>query len=285
MYDVTGSLVLYKTTKHQLKRVSECFLNTRLNVRLFIIDNFGGYDYGCLLTDRRINYIKTGKNLGYGRAHNIAIRLALDDSSYHLVLTPDIHYKACVMEEIFDFMNGNPRVGHLMPRIIYPDGELQYLCKKLPNPFNLFLRRFISIRYIRDRFDYRLELRFFSYDRVLNAPYLSGCFMFFRMEALRKVGLFDERYFMYPEDIDLTRRIHAKYDTVFYPYATVVHDHAKESYKSYRMLLIHIRNIAKYFNKWGWIIDPERSGFNRRVLQECKNPEKHYVLKTSKNGH
>jgi GT2 family glycosyltransferase len=91
--------------------------------------------------------------------------------------------------------------------------------------------------------------------------------MLFRTAALRKIGLFDEQFFMYPEDIDITRRMNAEYRTVFFPGASIVHDHAKESYKSRRFLWIHVKNLIRYFNKWGWIRDPQRSRVNRDTLR------------------
>jgi GT2 family glycosyltransferase len=99
-------------------------------------------------------------------------------------------------------------------------------------------------------------------------PYLSGCFMLLRQESLRKIGLFDERFFMYPEDIDLSRRMAVCYDTLFFPLATVTHEHGAASRKSLRMLLIHLVNIFKYFNKWGWIHDPIREQLNCRTLKQ-----------------
>ena len=102
----------------------------------------------------------------------------------------------------------------------------------------------------------RYELRFTGYRDVMDVPYLSGCFMLFRTSALKRVGLFDERFFMYPEDIDITRRMNAEFRTVFFPGATIVHDHARQSYKSAKLLLVHVVNTVKYFNKWGWIRDP-----------------------------
>ena len=79
--------------------------------------------------------------------------------------------------------------------------------------------------------------------------------MFIRSEALKAEGLFDERFFMYPEDIDLTRRIHRHWKTLYYPACEIVHDHRAESYKSLRMTKIHIINMMRYFNKWGWWVD------------------------------
>ena len=75
--------------------------------------------------------------------------------------------------------------------------------------------------------------------------------MFLRCDSLRKVGLFDPRYFMYPEDIDLTRRINQHYRTVMYPAVEITHNHAQGSYHSTRLLWIHITNMIKYFIKWG----------------------------------
>jgi len=73
---------------------------------------------------------------------------------------------------------------------------------------------------------------------------------------------------MYPEDIDITRRMHAKYKTIYYPDVSIIHDHGAESYKNIRMLRIHIVNMVKYFNKWGWYFDKERNLFNKRILNE-----------------
>lgn len=89
--------------------------------------------------------------------------------------------------------------------------------------------------------------------------------MFIRSEALKAEGLFDERFFMYPEDIDLTRRIHRHWKTLYYPACEIVHDHRAESYKSLRMTKIHIINMMRYFNKWGWWVDGERRRFNKSI--------------------
>jgi GT2 family glycosyltransferase len=91
--------------------------------------------------------------------------------------------------------------------------------------------------------------------------------MLFRVSALKEIGLFDERFFMYPEDIDITRRMHEKFKTLFFPFATVVHEHAKESYKSKKLFLIHAINIIRYFNKWGWFFDSKRVEINKTVMQ------------------
>lgn len=211
-------------------------------------------------------YIHAQTNLGYGAGHNVAIRHTLAEGiKYHLVVNADIDFPAPVLEDMLGFMEQNPQVGQLMPKVISPDGSLQYLCKLLPTPSDLFCRRFLPDAWTK-RCREKYELRATGYNRIMNVPYLSGCFMLLRTAALQKVGLFDERYFMYPEDIDLTRRIHREFQTLYYPYATVVHQHGRASYKDIKMLWVHIWNICLYFNKWGWFFDKERKEFNRITL-------------------
>ena len=151
-----------------------------------------------------------------------------------------------------------------MPRVVNPDGSQQYLAKRLPSPMDVFGRRFLPACLIARR-NRRYELRDRDLSRPINAPYLSGCFMFLRTKSAVEAGLFDERYFMYPEDIDLTRTIHRHYLTLYYPAWTIVHDHAQASYKNKHMLRIHIQNMCRYFNKWGWFFDRERRLFNKNL--------------------
>jgi GT2 family glycosyltransferase len=87
--------------------------------------------------------------------------------------------------------------------------------------------------------------------------------MFLRTEAIARIGYFDERYFMYMEDIDLSRRIFSEYRNVYYPKARIYHVHARESYKTFRLLKIHIISAIQYFNKWGWFVDSDRRRLNQ----------------------
>ena len=228
--------------------------------RVYVVDN-SPEPFAIRVSDR-VQYIHTGKNLGYGKAHNIALRESIyDQVPLHLVMNSDILVKAEDIDTLCAFVLSQPAVGHLMPRVVNPDGELQHLCKMLPTPLDVFGRRFLPAAWMRKR-NARYELHDADYSRPMNVPYLSGCFMLLRTEAVQKARLFDERYFMYPEDIDLTRTIHRDYLTLYYPAITIVHNHKKASYQSWRMLWVHIVNMCRYFNKWGWLIDAERRQFN-----------------------
>lgn len=210
----------------------------------------------------KLRYMFNGANLGYGKAHNIALReSAYYKTEFHLIMNSDIRVKAEDIDAMHDWMSLNPRVGQLMPKVLNPDGTQQFLAKRLPSPFDVFGRRFLPAWMIANR-NKRFELRDMDLTRPVNAPYLSGCFMFLRTQAAVEAGLFDERFFMYPEDIDLTRTIHRYWLTLYYPQWTITHAHARSSYNNKHMLWIHIQNMCRYFNKWGWFSDPERQTFN-----------------------
>ncbi len=211
----------------------------------------------------KLRYMHMPENLGYGKAHNIALReSAYYKTELHLVMNSDIVVKAEDINAMHNWMLANPEVGQLMPKVVHPDGKQQFLAKRLPTPLDVFGRRFLPQWMTRKR-NQRYELRDKNLERPVNAPYLSGCFMLLRTEAAVNAGLFDERFFMYPEDIDLTRRIHRNFLTLYYPQWTIVHAHRKASYKNRHMLWIHIQNMCRYFNKWGWLFDKERKLFNR----------------------
>ena len=264
---ITASIVLFKTKESDLLRVIKSYTPSEER-KLYLVDNSPEKSVlpDEITSNKNIEYIFTGKNLGYGAGHNVAIKYAiLENSDYHVVLNPDLIFDSNVIEKLTEYMDKDKTIGQLSPRIVNPKGELQYLCKLLPSPFDLIFKRFFPSKFYEKNSE-KFQLKFTGYNKVMDVPYLSGCFMFFRISALKDVGLFDERFFMYPEDIDITRRMHAKYRTIFVPNVQIIHAHAAESYHSKKMLKVHIQNMIKYFNKWGWIFDSERKNFNRETL-------------------
>jgi hypothetical protein len=96
----------------------------------------------------------------------------------------------------------------------------------------------------------------------MEVPNLSGCFMLLRVDVLNIVGLFDEQFFMYLEDTDLSRRINNQFQTMYYPEVSIIHKYEKGSYKVFKLLVYHIQSAFKYFNKYGWFFDPVRTTIN-----------------------
>ncbi|MFT6841560.1 MAG: GT2 family glycosyltransferase [Psychroserpens sp.] len=265
-YDISGSIVLFKNDLKTLELVVKSFLDTDLNVKLYLIDNSPTDELKYFYAENdRVEYIFNNENSGFGKAHNQILLKAPDISHYHLVLNPDVYFDGSILKEIFLFMEKEKSVGQLMPKILYPDGSIQYLCKPLPRPIDLISRFIIPFDTESKR---NFELRFYDYNRTANIPYLSGCFMFLRTSVIKEVGGFDENIFMYLEDGDLSRRIHMKYQTLFYPNAVAIHEHNKESFRNLKLLLIHMKSVIYYFNKYGWFFDKERKKINKQVLRE-----------------
>jgi GT2 family glycosyltransferase len=262
---ISASIVIYKHRYAQVAELIESFLQIPFEVRLYIIDNSPQNILKQELPQSDIiQYHFCNANLGYGKAHNKAIRMVLDWSEYHIVLNPDILIEPNSIEALVDYMRAKPNIGLLMPKVLYANGETQFLCKLFPTPFDLILRRFIP-GFLKSQMQVRLdqyELKHKNYNKIMEVPNLSGCFMFLRMDVLKIVGLFDERFFMYLEDTDLSRRINLQFQTIYYPKVSIIHQYEKGSYKSLKLLKYHIVSAFRYFNKYGWFFDTVRYTIN-----------------------
>ncbi len=269
MKTLSASLVVYKTDPDVLSRALESFVNSTLPGTLTVVDNSPEDTVREICRDFGVSYIFNGRNVGFGRAHNLILSQVLQrsESEYHLVLNPDVYFGSKVLEDLMLFMEAHPSAGLVMPKVLYPNGSLQMLCKLLPTPLNLAARRFFPIQEWSRKMNDRYEMKDSGYNQIMNIPFLSGCFMFMRTAALRLTGLFDERFFLYAEDTDLSRRIHQRFQTLFYPHAEIYHVHGRGSYKDALLTLHNLVSAIKYFNKWGWFNDEDRARINAAALQ------------------
>ena len=267
MEKIAASIVVYKTDLKVLQRAVESFQKSTITGRLTIIDNSPADTLRDVCNSWGAHYIFSAKNLGYGNAHNIALKESLELAKYHLVINPDVYFERDAIEKLFDFMESRPKAGLVMPSVKDPNGELQMLCKLLPTPLNLAARRFFPEAAWSKRLNDRYELKKSGYNQVMNIPFLSGCFMFLRTAALRQVGLFDERFFLYAEDTDLSRRMHQQFETLYCPWAEIFHIHERGSYKNLRLTFHNLKSASQYFIKWGWLFDYKRIAINQRTEQ------------------
>jgi hypothetical protein len=266
---ITASIVVFNAPVAQVKRAAKCILSNGVE-HLYIVFNGNDPTYLNDLGLHNAELIVT-ENRGFGAGHNIAIRKAITaGATFHLVANADLWWDGDVITPMTDFLKSHPNVGLISPKVLYPNGKLQYTCRMLPTPIQLFGRRFLPMAFKKSNDRYLLKN--IDHSKTINAPYLLGCFMLFRCSALQQDGLFDERFFMYPEDIDITRRLHQHWQTLYWPHATIVHEHARESYHNYRLLRIHIVNMCRYFNKWGWLCDKERTRFNNELRNLHSSP-------------
>jgi len=257
------SIVSFNTPIDDMQNIISCIKKSKnISILTTIVDNAQDKNIKSLAKNANINYIDNMKNVGYGSAHNKAIRISIDKNiPYHLVVNADVSFGMNVLRSIYDYMESHTSVGLVLPRVFYPHGNEQFLAKFLPSPISLVLGRiFKSSSIIINP----------TPIKPTNIPLLSGCFMFMRTNSLKDVGLFDERFFLYFEDFDLSRRIHEKYETIFLPNASIQHRWGNASKKISRALLLHLQSAFQYFNKWGWF-ETRRKKINEKCRKDLQN--------------
>ena len=252
--DCTASIVAFNNPPERIRNAAESFLSCPLNVELHIVDNSQTQALKSSLLDLPLRYHFYGANAGFGRGHNKALEES-SASRYHVILNPDIVTDPSAINALVTFMDENPDIGMVCPRILNQDGTLQRLNKRYPTVVDLFLRRFIPKAFssvVQRRLDHH-EMVDVGYDEMCDVEFMTGCFMFCRTNVLRAVGGFDPQYFLYFEDCDLGRKFQeAGYRTIYYPKAMITHCWERASHKSIKMTWVHVVNMIRYFNKWGW---------------------------------
>lgn len=239
---------------------------TGVRTRLWIIDN--GAPEGSEpasnpfqpLLDR---YAETGRppvtliaghgNVGYGAGHNLAIRRG--DAPYHLILNYDILLEPDALLAGWRYMEAHPRTVLLTPKVFGPSGEQEFLCKRRPTVLDLGLRAFApaSVKRMFAKRLNRYEMRDVTGDSVVTGlEQVSGAFMLFRRDALTRLGGFDDGYFLYFEDFDLSRRAMALGEIAYVPDVRMVHFGGKAARKGGAHIRMFARSALRFFNTHGW---------------------------------
>lgn len=273
-YQLSISLVVYNSSIHSLLPLINSIKLISVPVKLIVSDNSEKDDLKVFFEQNSAHYIFNNANLGYGKAHNIAIKYGNKLAPYHLVINPDVSFNENCIELCLNYLEINKNIGLLIPKTFYPNGQTQIVCNLLPTPFDLILRRFVpgflNSFFVKSAANYELKSKNLNLPMYVNN--MHGCFFLMPHKVLEKVGLFDEKFFMYLEDIDLSRRISNEFDAIYYPYASIIHSFEKGSYKNKKLLIYHIQSAIYYFTKWGWFFDKDRKTKNNFVLNQLQKP-------------
>ena len=266
---LTATIVTYNNPIDMVRNAVQSFLATSLSVKLYLIDNSPNEELKLVCNDERIEYHHTGANIGFGAAHNIILQQADKLGTYHIILNPDIVVEKGTLEGLVAYMDAHRDVAGVNPKITYPNGDVQHLPKLYPTPVNLIIR---FVPYLSRCFS-GMEKRYMLADVDQDTPYalgiLSGCFMMIRSSHFSSLS-FDERFFMYFEDFDLSRRLAQNNRLMMVPSVSVIHHYARGSRKSFFLFKTFIRSMVKYFNKYGWLFDPYRKAFNQKILSQFR---------------
>lgn len=202
-------------------------------------------------------YIPSRVNVGFAKAVNWGVRNT--DSKYILVLNQDIVVQAGAIENLYEFMEKNTRVAIAGPKLIYKDGEVQRSCCRFYTPNLVVYRRtFLGKLPNAQKLLRWFTMEDYDHQTTRDVDWIVGAAMMFRRTALKEVGLFDERFFFYFEDVDLCRRMWEHgWRVTYVPAAKMTHYHTRESAEkagilsiTNKMTRIHVRSGIKYFMKY-----------------------------------
>jgi len=252
--DLTVSIVNWNT-KEPLRACLVALLGqTGCRIEIIVADNASSDGSAEMVQSEfgdRVSLIVNSKNLGFGAAHNKAIEQAR--GRYILVLNPDSHaLSEDLCCKIVGYMDEHPKIGALGPKIVNPDGSLQFSARRFPNPFaGIFRGTRLGRMFPNNRFVRAYLMTDFAHDQIAEVDWLSGAALVFRKETLDKVGLFDERFFMYCEDMDICKRIgDAGWKVVYYPLVAVSHTiGAASDLAKPQMIRQHHKSMLLYFIK------------------------------------
>lgn len=202
----------------------------------------------------RIDLKSVGVNLGYGRGHNLAIRSR--ESDFHLVLNPDVSVSKTALYEGLRYLLEHPRVALVAPRVVDCNGDDLFPCKRYPSLLDLALRGFAPVC-IKRLFARRLnqyEMRELAGRRepLAGITIVSGCYMLVRADAMGALAGFDERFFLYFEDFDLSLRIRDVGEVVYLPAMKIVHYGGHAAQKGLRHICLFAQSAWKFYQRHGW---------------------------------
>jgi len=244
---ITASIVLFNENIEILKKTVHSFLETPIEKKLYLLDNSSQNRLQNYFKHPEIEYIFLGGNIGFGAGHNLILDKI--NSDFHLILNPDIEFSSEIIPALTNELTSRPEVSFVTPKVVYPNKELQYVCRKYPTFFDLINRKLFFL----NSFIHKNEYRNKDLEKPFYPAFIHGCFMLFKTEDFKKIKGFDTRYFLYMEDADICRKIDATgKKKLYYPYKEIIHLHRRGSSKSIKLFLIHVSSAIKYFLKWGF---------------------------------
>lgn len=238
---------------HAIKSLEE-YTSRSIDKKIYVVDN------SCQSNEEKkkkfsdaitkysdVTYIDTKVNLGFGKGHNYILNRI--DSEYHCIMNPDILFCEDAFSSIISYLDDNLDVGMVIPNITDEKGERQHVYRKEVTVGDMFIRMFCKKLFPKRMAKHTLQDQ--DYSKPFQVPFGQGSFLVIRTELLKKLGGFDDHFFMYLEDADLCKRVNVDSKLMYIPNATVIHKWKRESHKSWKLFKIHVSSMNYYFKKWG----------------------------------
>lgn len=224
------------------------------DTEVIVVDNASSDGSPTMVRERHpwVKLIAGRKNVGFSRGVNIGIREARGE--YFLILNPDTVVRPDSIERLLEFMKRTPSAGIVGPKLVYNDGTLQYSCRRFYTWKVLVLRRTILGKILKNSAAVADHMMLdFDHESTREVDWILGACLLVRRRAVESVGLLDERFFLYFEDVDWCYRMRQKGWKVFYhPEAVVTHSYARKSAQSVinRSVIAHLASLIRYYDKW-----------------------------------
>ncbi|MFA6989063.1 MAG: glycosyltransferase family 2 protein [Candidatus Gastranaerophilaceae bacterium] len=262
-YDISVIIVNWNSGDYLKQTIEslEAFSENNNNNQVILIDNYSNKKDSSIkyideeLTNKE-NYltIKLDKNLGFGSANNLGIKIS--KSKYVLLLNPDVIIKNDILKILSDYLDKNPKVGMIGPKVLNEDGSFQISCMRgEPNPEDVFCTLSGLSKLLKNNPNFnRFSLFHLNREQIQNVAGLSGCCMMVRRELIEEIGEFDEQFFLYQEETDLCWRAYkAGWSLVYNPEAEILHYKGITTrQKLLKNNLIFTQSMMKFFEKHHW---------------------------------
>lgn len=226
---------------------------TGCSMEVIVVDN-GSEDGSQIAVRQRFPdaiLIENGTNFGFAKANNIGMKQAT--GRYLCLINSDVKVREGCIDRLVRYMDSNPGIGMVGPKILNPDLSVQDSCRRFPSLWTNFVVAFgLDKLFPKSKVFYGEHMFFFSHDKLLAVDYIAGCFMLIRQETINQVGMLDERFFIYQEEVDWCKRLwDSGWKVTFLPEAEAVHHHgASSSRDPLRFALARQRSVQLYWGKY-----------------------------------
>ena len=253
---ISACIVSYCDYEEVCAAVRSILQHTPGQLDLYVVDNASPDGCGARLAgtdfaDGRVQVICLPRNLGFGGGHNSVLpRL---ESQVHFILNPDILVQDDILHDLSGWLLDHPDIAMATPQLYFPDGRIQHLPRRKPTPWALFARQ-LAPKLPGSVFD-KTDRHYTMQDEDLTKPrpieFCTGSFMAVRTEVLRQIGGFDESYFMYVEDADLTQKVLRCGRVYLAPQFLAVHAWHRAPMRDAGKFKMQLASMMRYFKKWG----------------------------------
>lgn len=236
-----------------------------LDYEVWVVDNASADGSAAIVAAEfpSVHLRANADNLGFSKANNQAI--ALTNSRYVFLLNSDASIHPGALDTLAAYADSHPNAAILGPKVLNPDGTVQYSCRRFPSLGAGFFRNtYLGRLFPNNRFarDYLMT----DFDHACNMPvdWVSGCAMLIRRTAIEKIGALDERFYMYCEDVDICQRVwDAHMEVIYVPEAVVTHAIGRSSDKNADKM---IREFHRSWYEYDLKRHPKSSGLRRAAV-------------------